>query len=135
MKGFRGWGLGFRLITVLFILFVFLYLIPFALTPSYAQVDIGEKFGFGDIKSLGEGTSKLVVPMFSVATSLVVLYFLFGSFKYLRAGGNKEEVEGARQIIEHAIFGFILLIFSFLVLQFLLSSLFGQPIYPIIGET
>ncbi|MBI2020448.1 hypothetical protein HYS94_03415 [Candidatus Daviesbacteria bacterium] len=60
-----------------------------------------------------------------MAAVLVVLYFLFGAFKYLRAGGNKEEVEGARQMIEHAIFGFILLMFAFLILQFLLSFLFG----------
>lgn len=74
---------------------------------------------------MGQGTSFLVPTIFSAAAFLVILYFLLGAFKYLKAGGNKEEVEGGRQMIEHAIVGFIILMFAFLVIQFLLSSLFG----------
>ncbi len=48
-----------------------------------------------------------------------------GAFKYLRSGGEKEEVQGARQMITHSIIGFIILIFAFFILQFLLSTLFG----------
>jgi len=113
---------------IILIVFVFLYSIPYSLFPAYAQVDIGENFGFGDIKSLGEGTTRLVNPLFSIAALLVILYFLFGAFKYLRAGGNKEEVEQGRQQIEHAIIGFILLMLSFLMLQYILSSLFGASL-------
>ena len=87
-------------------------------------VDIGSKFGFGNIKTLGEVTSRLVTPAFSIAAVVVILYFLFGAFRYLRAGGNKEEMAGARQMITHAIIGFIILMFTFLVLQFLLFRLF-----------
>lgn len=94
------------------------------MSPS-PGVNIGEKFGFGDIKSLGEAISFLVVPGFSVAAAMVVLYFLFGAFKYLQSRGSKEEVAAAQQIIVHSIIGFIILMFAFLVLQFLLSSLFG----------
>lgn len=88
-------------------------------------VRIGDYFGFGDIKSLGEGTTQLVAPFFSIAAVLVIIYFLIGAFKYLRSGGNKEEVEGARQIITHSMIGFIILIFTFFITQFLLSTLFG----------
>ncbi len=89
-------------------------------------VNIGEKFGFGDIASLGEATSKIVTPIFSVAAAAVVIFFLFGAFKYLISGGNKEKIAGARDIIIHSIVGFIILMFAFLILQFLLSSLFGM---------
>ena len=88
-------------------------------------VDISKFFGFGDIKSLGEGTSKLIAPIFALAAVVVILYFLFGAFFYLKAGSSKEEVQNARNMITHAIIGFIVLIFAFLLLQFLLSSLFG----------
>lgn len=95
-------------------------------TPTNtAGVDIGVFFGFGNITSLGCGTSLLVSPMFDVAEFLVIFYFLLGAFNYLRAGGNKEEVEKGRQMITQAIVGFILLMLSFFVIQFLLSSLFG----------
>lgn len=90
-----------------------------------ADVKIGEKFGFGDIASLGAGTSKLVGPVFSIAAAAVVLYLLIGAFKYLISGGNKEQIAEARAMITHAIIGFMILIFAFLILQFLLSSLFG----------
>lgn len=97
-----------------------------------SPIPIGEKFGFGNITSLGEATSKLVTPVFSVTAVMVILYFLFGAFRYMRAGGNKEEMEGARQMITHAIIGFFILMSTFLVLQFLLSSLFGITGFQII---
>ncbi|MBI3109586.1 hypothetical protein HYZ06_00955 [Candidatus Daviesbacteria bacterium] len=102
--------------------------------PVLAQspIPIGEKFGFGNITSLGEATSKLVTPAFSITAVMVIMYFLFGAFRYLRAGGNKEEMEGARQMITHAIIGFFILMSAFLVLQFLLSSLFGITGFQII---
>lgn len=98
-----------------------------------AKVDIGKEFGFGNIGSLGEGTTRLVVPAFQATAAVVVIYFLLGAFKYLRAGGNKEELEGARQMIVHAIIGFIILMFAFLILQFILSNLFKVTNFQIIG--
>lgn len=102
-------------------LILWLYVLTFALYPSpaSAEVKIGEKFGFGDITSLGDATSKLVDPIFSIAAALVVIYFLWGAFKWLKSGGNKEEVAGARQIITHSIIGFIILMFAFFLLQFI----------------
>lgn len=118
----------------LFFLFSFYFFLFTFSTPAYAEVKIGEEFGFKDIKSLGEGTSRLVVPFFSVAAVIVVIYFMVGAYKYLTSGGNKEEVEGARNMITHAIIGFILLMFAFLVLQFLLWSLFEIKDFPIISN-
>lgn len=83
-----------------------------------AEVDIGKNFGFGNIGTLGEATTKLVGPIFSIAAFLVILYLLLGALKYIRAGGSKEEVEAAKQMIIHAIIGFMLLMLGFLILQF-----------------
>ncbi len=81
--------------------------------------NIGDKFAFGAMQSLGEGTDKLIIPVFSVATALVVLYFVFGAFFYIKSEGSKEEAEKARKMMTHAITGFILLLFAFLVLQYI----------------
>lgn len=94
-------------------------------TPVHADVKIGDQFGFGNITSLGEAFSKLVMPVFSAAAAMVVLYFLFGAFKYLQSRGDKEEVAAAQQIIIHSVIGFIILMGAFFILQFFLSSLFG----------
>lgn len=98
-----------------------------------AEVDIGKSFGFGpNITSLGKGTALLVNPVFSFATFAVIIYFLLGAFKYLKAGGNKEDVESAKQMIIHAIIGFMVLMFAFLILQFVLGNLFKGVEFQII---
>ena len=102
-------------------------------SPVHAEVEIGKEFGYGYLKSLGEGTSKLVDPVFSIATAMVIIYFLLGAFKYLKSGGKKEEIQGAREMLTHSIVGFVILMFSFFILQFLLDRLFGVQ-FTIIGK-
>ena len=118
----------FKVVLCLLLTTSYLLLIP----PAYAAcvepgigVKIGECFGFGQFTSLGDATSLLVTPLFSLAAAVVILYFLWVSFKYITARGQKEELAAARQILIHSIIGFIILMFAFLILQFLLSSLFG----------
>ncbi len=106
------------------------YLLPITV---HADVPIGDYFGFSGITSLGAGTSLLVPSVFSVAAVIVIIYFLLGAFKFLKAGGSKEEVAGAKAMIIHAIWGFIILMFAFLVVQFLLGKLFTQFGFNIIG--
>lgn len=87
-------------------------------------VDIGEQFGYGHLKSLGEATSKLVIPIFSIATFIVIWYFLWGAWDWLISEGDKQKVADARNKITQAIVGFIILIFAFFILQFVLDKLF-----------
>lgn len=102
-------------------------------TPAYAKVEIKDVFGFGGITSLGQATTFLVTPIFSLAAAAVIIYFLFGAFKYLVSRGNKEEVAAAKDMLTHSIIGFVILMLAFLILQFLLSSLFGITGFQIIG--
>ena len=89
-----------------------------------SPIPIGDNFGFGNIGSLGDATGKLVNPAFEIAAAVVIIFFLLGAFKYIRSGENKEELSAAKQMIIHSIIGFIILMFAFLVLQFLLTGLF-----------
>lgn len=88
-------------------------------------VDIGEKFGFGDFKSVADAANKGIPTLFTLLAAIVVIYFVWGAFKFILSKGNKEEVAAARGMITHAIIGFIILIFAFFILQYLLSNLFG----------
>lgn len=94
-------------------------------SASGGGFQIGGCFGFGEITSLGQAVNRLVPTIFSIAAVAMVIYFLLGAFKILGSGGNKEDVAAGRQMITHAIIGFIILIFAFLIIQFFLSSLFG----------
>lgn len=96
-------------------------------------VDISKIYAFGDLQNLGQGIDRLVMPAFSIAAISVTLYFIFGGFKYMSSGGNKEEIAKAQQMITHAIIGFALLMFLFLTVTFVFSKLFGINIQFIKG--
>lgn len=82
------------------------------------QVDLSQQYAFGHISSLGEALGYLIPTTFSIATTAVTFYFLIGAVRYLLSAGDKDAVQGARDMITHAIIGFILLILLFLIMQF-----------------
>lgn len=84
-----------------------------------APVDLQQVYPFGDILSLGQGIDRLTIPVVSVAMALVIFYFVIGGYQYLTSGGDKEAVASAQKMITHAIIGFVLLIFMYLILQFI----------------
>lgn len=87
--------------------------------PTLSPVNIRDIFGFGNISSLGEGTSLLVIPAFSIAFVGVTVFIVVGAFRFLASGGDKESIAKARGMITHAIIGFLILMFIFLILQFI----------------
>lgn len=95
-------------------------------TPAYAaETPLENIYGFGDLNDLGEGISRFVAPIFSVATTGIVFYLILAGFKYLTSGGNKDELAKARNMVTQALIGFVVLIFTFIIFQFFFSSLFG----------
>lgn len=86
---------------------------------AQSGVPIKQHYGFGRFESLGDATNLLVMPAFFIASTAVVIYFLVGAFKLIVSHGDKAEVASARGMITHAIIGFILLIFMFLIFEFL----------------
>ncbi len=81
--------------------------------------DLSTEYAFGGVKSLGEGVSYLVVPAFGIATTAVAFYFIMGAFKFLTSGSNKDSIASGRNMIIHAVIGFLMLMMLFLVLQYL----------------
>lgn len=110
-----------RLCAVSSILLTTHYFLP----TAHAAVDISKEYGFGDITSLGQGINRLVPAAFSIATTAVVIYFVYAAFKYTTSGGDKEEVANAQKMITHSVIGFVLLMFLFLFVEFLFGRLFG----------
>lgn len=106
-------------------IFTFLTIIYLTLVKKVsAEVKLEDVYAFGDIKTLGEGLDRLTGPAFAIATTAVVIYFLIGGVKFLLSGGDKAQIEGAQKMITHAIIGFIILIFAYLILQFI-PQIFG----------
>lgn len=112
---------GFDLCTLIFALLA----VPVYAAPDPSGVPISKYFGYGYLTSLGEATSRLVVPVFSLAAFIVTWYFLWGAWDWMLSEGDKQKVADARNKITQAIVGFIILIFAFFILQFMLFKLFN----------
>lgn len=94
--------------------------------PAYAQLqptkDIGGEFdlSYGDAAQL----IKTLTPiMFSIITIMIAFYFIIGAIELITSQGDKAHIVSARAKIYHSIIGFILLIFVFLIMQYLPKAL------------
>jgi hypothetical protein len=94
-------------------------MIPTAYAATTNAFDLGENYGLGYIKTVGEGFSHLIRPSFEIAGAALIIYLVVAGFKWIASGGDKEAIASARAMITHAIIGFALLILFFLVLKFL----------------
>ncbi len=88
--------------------------------------NLGSKYGFGWYTSAGQFISKLIPPVISVLGFALLLYFIWAGYLYMTSGGNKESIARAQAMITHAIIGLIVLLLSFIVLQFIIGALFGR---------
>ncbi len=82
-------------------------------------IPLSQNYGFGNIQSVPDLVGKLMGPAFSIAALAVTFYFIFGAFKLLTSGGDKNAVAEARNMITHAIIGIVLLLMMWLVLRFI----------------
>jgi hypothetical protein len=85
------------------------------------STDLTNQYGFGNITSVGGAFTNLVKPGFSIAAVAVAIYLLIGAIKIMASAGDKEAVAGGRNMITHAIIGFVLLIVMFLVFRYIPS--------------
>ena len=81
--------------------------------------NLSQDYAFGDLQSLGQIINGAMPLFFSIAALSVVIYFLIGAVKFITSSGDKNTVASARNMIVHAIIGFILLMLLFLILQFI----------------
>lgn len=88
---------------------------------------IGKQFGFGSLGgkelNLGLLINTLSLTAFSVASMMVVFYFIIAAFELITSQGDKAHIVSARSKIYHSLIGFVILIVLFFVMQYLLPAL------------
>lgn len=95
----------------------------------YAQnipTPLKDIFPLAVFDSLGVFLSSVLPIVYSIAAVLVVAYFLYGGFLYIISQGDKESITRARAMITHSIIGFIILILTVMILQYI-PDLLGLP--------
>lgn len=99
----------------------------FFIKPAFAQLQptkqISDEFDFGIFSSFGQVVGILTPIAFSIASLMVVFYFIIGAFELVASQGDKAHIVSARAKIYHSVIGFILLIVLFLFMQFLPQQL------------
>lgn len=90
-----------------------------SIIPTVHAYNLGQDYGFGNIQSVPDLVGKLMGPAFAIAAVIVIFYFLFGAFKFLTSGGDKNVVAEGRSMITHAIIGLVMLLMMWLVLRFI----------------
>ena len=58
-----------------------------------------------------------------ITGSLALLFFIYGGFMFLISAGSSERVQKAKQIIIGAVVGVVIVLTSFLIINFVLTSL------------
>ena len=86
---------------------------------NFEGVDEGvTKFG-----SIGEIVSQLLVPIFTLAGMVALLFLLWGGLRYMMSRGDPKAVDSARSIITSAIIGLLIVILSGVIMYIVSSAL------------
>lgn len=114
------------------ILFSFLFIllsafiIPFAasaqtsiINPSTKAYTTGD-YTLNDILLIAIGASRWIL---GIVGSLALLMFIYGGFTFLISAGSSDKISQAKKILVAAVVGLIIVFSSYLIIQFVLSSL------------
>jgi len=84
---------------------------------------IGLDFAGG---TLGEVVSALLRIIFPIAGLLLLIYLLYGGYRYMLSRGDPKAIQEAKGVITTALIGFIIVFVSFWIAQ-LIGLILGIP--------
>ncbi len=111
---------------VIYLLVLFAVLIMPELVGAQGYFEnIGLTFDgpFGDGTDLMGIVALIIQIAFALAGLIATFYLILGGYNYIVAGGNPEAIEGAKATITNAIIGMIVILVSYLLVDFLLARL------------
>ena len=124
--------------TVLILFFIFCININFAFAlgplkdygPMVGQVDKAADKGGFDTTVVGDGIGVIAANLIKAFLSILGIIFLilivYGGYIWMMSRGNEQEVEKAKQIIQRAIIGLIIIVAAYVITVFVFSGLEGS---------
>src|SRR3989344_5679094 len=94
--------------------------------PACAKVDVGS-LGF-QIPTLGDILTFAIRAFFAIAGLAALFYMLLGAFAWVTSGGDKDAITAAREKIQAAVVGMILLVAVLAVIWTLEQVIFKRRI-------
>jgi predicted secreted protein len=117
--------------------FTIAFMSAMAILPiaASAQFEIGDFLPnlvtpFGPSEGLLGVVGTAITLAFGVAGLVAVIYLIIGGFNYVTAGGNPEAVEMAKTTIVNAIIGLLVILVSYLIVQFIMTQIGANPGLP-----
>lgn len=121
-----------KIFLVTFSAFLFNFLVQvnqaFAASTPNVTVKVDESALGIKIPSLGDILTFLIRFFFVIAGLAALLFLLLGALAWVTSGGNKESVEKAREKIQAAIIGVILIVVVLSIIWTLEQVVFAQAI-------
>ena len=85
--------------------------------------------------TLGFIVSKLILFIFPIAGLLLLLYLVFGGYKYMLSRGDPKALAEAKGAITTALLGFVIVFVAFWIVQLIgvvlgleqITAIFGEP--------
>lgn len=75
--------------------------------------------------SIGTAIGGLISFIFILAAITALIFLLIGGIRWITSGGDKSNIEGARDSIIAAIVGLVIIFLSYVILNLVLHFLFG----------
>lgn len=82
--------------------------------PQDIQPPGGVPSGSGSVPTFINGFIELILILVSLAS---LLYLLYGGYKWMSSGGDKEKLAGAKLAITYAIIGLVVSFLSFMIIK------------------
>ncbi|MFW0862138.1 MAG: IPT/TIG domain-containing protein [Candidatus Komeilibacteria bacterium] len=103
---------------------IILLMVPFAIFAStdfgISDVDVG--LGDNDVKSIATNIISIVLSFLGI---IAVGFVIYAGFLWMTAGGNADRVDKAKKILIRAAIGIVIILSSYAIASFVISSISG----------
>lgn len=111
---------------------ILIFLISLPLVANAQMFSVPKPTSFTSLQSI---IKEIIQVAFMAAGLVAVIYLIIGGFRYMTASGNPEGIESAKMTIINAIIGLIVIMISFLIVNYVLQQLKVGPLYQLGVET
>jgi hypothetical protein len=113
----------------------FFFLLSLCVSAAYSANIIPEPSGGGSCGASKNNCGDYTLDDFMVLAvnisnwvlgivgSVTLLFFIYGGFMFVLSGGSEERVKNGKSILLNSIIGLVIVFTSFLIIQFIMSSL------------
>ena len=114
----------------LLILMVVILLSPmfFVLADEYGLDETAGSAGLQTNRTIPQIVGGVLQTVLSLLGLIALIIIIIGGFMWMTAGGNKETVEKARQLMLNGLIGLVIIVFSYMIATAVINLLTGQPL-------